>query len=291
MEKSIPFRLEGPDGTVAVFNDVSDPDFVGLLLPDEGVSGLGEAGVREDADTLTEADGGTHGVFLRDRMPFTFQGILAPVTTQEVINAAEDKLKRATKAFRDDGLVRYTPTGGVERQVRFRAQAAPRFPGRRPRQFFLSLVSAQHYEESAQEFEAEIVAGASGGEVGISDPITDPLTSEFSETGQVSITNLGDEPYQPKYTITGPITNPTIRTADTDEELSFSVTLGAGETLEIDTEAGWVLRNGDTDAYDTVEFPGSVWFPIRPGANDIRLLTALHASPAALTVRWRYAWA
>ena len=291
MQTYVPWEFVGPDGTRAVLNSPGDPDMVGYTDGEQGVTGLGEAEIREEFDVLSDSDGGVHGTFFRGRMPFVVQGVLDPSADLATVNLMEAKLRRATKALRGDGTVKWTPDGSVQRMVTFRAQQPMRSTGRWPKQFQLSLVSASHRVVSASESNANFAAGSSGGEIGISSPISSPLTSAFNSTGAVQIANQGDEPYPPRYRIDGPITNPTIRNATTGEELRFITTLATGEWLDIDVTARTALLNGVTDRYSTVQFPGSTWFLLQPGNNDIRLLALTSGAPAALTVYWRSAWA
>jgi len=290
----IPYEIVGPDGTRAVLGNCeearTDPDFVGYFDAEAGISGLGEPEVREDADLLTDRDGGVHGDFLQGRMPIVMQGILNPHVGIETVSQLEEKLKRATKALRADGTLSWTPRGDIRRTVWFRRQQSTRITGRLPKRWQIAIVSASHRTVSAAESNASFAAGGTGGEIGFSSPITDPLESAFDSTGAVQIANQGDEPFPPRFRVDGPITNPTIRNATTDAELRLITTLAAGEWLDIDVEAREVLLNGTVDRYPTVQFPGSTWWELEPGNNDVRLLAVSFSAPAALIVYWRSAW-
>lgn len=290
MQVGIPFEVIGPDGTRAVLNDRADPDFVGFLDPDSGIAGLDGATIRTEALDYVERDGGAHGDFYAGRMPFTLQGWLdwegRVVTTQR-----EDRLKRATKALRADGIFRWTPDGGEQRQVSFRRVDRPSISGRIQKRFQLSLESASHRIVAASESSVVIVAGAATGVIGFASPIRSPLSSAPATTGAVVASNTGDEPAPPRMRLDGPITNPVIRNATTGEELELAITLAAGEWLAIDADGPDVLLNGTVDRYRAVQFPGSRWWNVQPGANDVRLLAAAYSTPAQLTVYWRNSWA
>lgn len=294
-ELGIPYEIVGPDGTRAIVGNSTaaraDPDFVGYLDQENGITGIGESDVREDADVLTDRDGGEHGDFFRGRMPIVVQGVLDPNADIGTVNLLEAKLRRAIKALREDGTLSWTPTGGVRRQVTFRMQQPMRVAGRLPKTFQASLVSASHRVVAASESNASFAAGGTGGEVGFAFPLKFPLSFAFNTTGAVQIANQGDESYPPRFRIDGPISNPTVRNGTTGEELRLTTTLAAGDWLDIYVDSREVLLNGTTDRYSTVQFPGSTWWDLQPGANDVRLLANSYSSPAALTVYWRSAWA
>src|SRR3954454_6043897 len=126
---SVPYELIAADGSRAVVGNtdaaMTDPDFCGILDPEAGITGLlDRAGVRESATDLTEADGATHGPFWLSRRSGTMQGLLFVGDLNPVlVAAAESKLKRATRALRADGILRWTPPNDSSpRQLRFRVQ-------------------------------------------------------------------------------------------------------------------------------------------------------------------------
>src|SRR5512146_1049320 len=116
-EYGVKYTLEGPDGTKAVFNDSTDPNFVGSLSPES--SGLDSADVREAAADAVEADGGVHGNFYYGRRPVVLQGtIIASSATQR--NERASRLKQASNAMRADATLKWTPTGGEEMELKVR---------------------------------------------------------------------------------------------------------------------------------------------------------------------------
>lgn len=294
MQLGIPYEILSPDGTRAVVGNCDearqDPDYVGFLDPEAGITGLQEAEVREDAEERSDADGGVHGDFLRGRMPIVIQGSLDPSADIATLNLLEDKIKRATRALRGDGTLSWTPTGSVRRMVTFRMQQPTRVVGRLPKRFQASLVCASHRVLSSDENSVTFAAGGTGGEIGFSSPISDPLRSAISDTGAAQVANIGSEESPPRFRIDGPITNPTIRNATTGQELRLLTSLTAGNFITIDVENAEVLLNGVADAYAVVQFPESAWWNLQPGSNDVRLLAASFSAPAALTVFWRHAW-
>jgi hypothetical protein len=291
------YELIAPDGSRAVIGNtaaaMADPDWIGALNPDSGITGLLDtAGVRESTSDLVERDGATHGPFYLSRRSGTVEGLLLPSSMDlTAIATAESKLKRATRALRADGILRWTPPNdSAPRQIRFRRQDGPRVTGRRPKAFQATLVSTDVYALAADEQNIVITAGGAAAETGIAHPIIDPISTTLNATGQQFVVNEGDAPTWPRFRIDGPITNPQILNNTTGELLAFAYTVDTGEWLDVYPERGRILLNGTADRYSALDFAQSVWFQIQAGSNDVRLLASSFSSPAALTIYWHNAY-
>lgn len=145
VEYGCKYTLTGPDGTIAVFNDSTDPNFVGILSPES--SGLDSPEVREDAQDNTEDDGGIHGNFFYGRRPVILQGTIlspsggAPSATQR--NELVDKLQRASNAMRGDATLKWKPKGATEEvELKLRRQQPVRITKGYVKDFQVPLVSA-----------------------------------------------------------------------------------------------------------------------------------------------------
>jgi hypothetical protein len=135
------YTLVGPDGTTVVFNDSSDPNFIGVLSPES--SGLDSADIREDATDAVEEDGGHHGDFFEGRRPVVLQGtIIASSATQR--NERVGKLKRASRALRRDATLTWEPAGGPEGgvELKLRRQQPLRVTKGYVKDFQLGMVAA-----------------------------------------------------------------------------------------------------------------------------------------------------
>jgi hypothetical protein len=292
----IPYELIfGSDRAVVGNSDTAtaDPDYVGTLTPDSGVTGLlDRAGVRESTSDLVESDGATHGPFWLSRRSGVLQGFLrADSLDPVVVSAAESKLKRATRALRADGILRWTPPNDSSpRQLRFRVQDGPRITGRRPKAWQITLVSTDVYALASNESSATITPGAAAGELGIPDPITDPITSALNVTAQQSVFNAGDAPVWPRFRITGPITNPVLLNNTSGRQIGFNINLAAAEFIDVYPERGRVLLGGTADRYSVYDFQNSSWWQLGPGTNDVRLLAAAYSAGASAVVFWRAAY-
>jgi hypothetical protein len=291
------YEIISPAGDRAVVGNtaaaMADSDWIGALNPDSGIAGLLDtAGVRESTSDLVERDGATHGPFYLSRRSGTIEGLLLPSSLDLVAIAnAESKLKRATRALRADGILRWTPPNdSTARQIRFRRQDGPRVTGRRPKVFQATLVSTDVYALGSNEQSVVITAGAAAGETGIANPITDPISTTLNATGQQFVVNQGDAPTWPRFRIDGPITNPQVLNNTTGELLALATTVNVGDYLMVYPALGRILLNGTADRYSALDFANSTWFQIGSGSNDIRLLASSFSSPAALTVYWQHAY-
>jgi hypothetical protein len=139
VEFNVKYTLIGPDGTTAVFNDPSDPNYVGVLSE---ITGLDSPDVRESADDLVEMDGGIHGDFFYGRRPIVLNGVILNPSSASARNARMDLLSRASDAMRGDAVLTWQPSGSVPQYVRVRRQQPLRVTGGWQKQFQLPLVAA-----------------------------------------------------------------------------------------------------------------------------------------------------
>lgn len=294
VEVGLKYAITGPDGTRAVFNDPTDADFVGFLDGEGGVTGLERAGVRESADVLPEADGGVHGAFRYDRLAFTLKGLIPPdATAGGTWLNRQAVLLRATDAMLADATLAWTPSEGVPMRLRFRQQQPTRITGRRPKTFLVAGVAeASTVEATSLSSVTLSFAAVSAG--GFSSPVTSPLRSTQDAAGAATATSLGQRPAWPLITFTGPVVNPYVTSLRYGLTLRLNYTLAAGETLVLDAAPArrTILLNGQATAnrYGALDWLTSSWFPLAPGANDLRIGASSFSAPASVTVAWRDAW-
>lgn len=145
-------------GSRAVFNDSTDPDFVGYLTD---ITGLDSAEVRENADNISGQDGGIHGDFFYGRRPITLSGSMINVISAEDRNEKTTKMLQACNAMRADATLEWTPEGGEPTYVKVRrSQQAPRVTGGWAKDFQIGLVSADSklYSVAEQAKESSVSA-------------------------------------------------------------------------------------------------------------------------------------
>lgn len=122
-------------------------------------------------------------------------------------------------------------------------------------------------------------------------PTVFPTSSIPSNSRDSTVWVDGKAATYPIIRFEGPITNPSIETADWG--LSLDMTLAAGEYVEIDTRP-WVqtaLLNGDVSvagALGTRQWLSRM--KLRPGQHDFNYRGSAGSAGSTCTVRWRSAW-
>lgn len=138
-QTGVKYVLTGPEGTRAVFNDTTDPDYVGMI---EDIPGLDSPEIRENAENLVGMDGGIHGEFFFGRRPITITGQIINVVSPQDRNEKMTKLLQATNALRADATLEWTPSGGEPQFIKIRRQQAVKIKGGWVKEFQIALVSA-----------------------------------------------------------------------------------------------------------------------------------------------------
>ena len=115
---------------------------------------------------------------------------------------------------------------------------------------------------------------------------------ESQGRGRVEIVNEGSATAYPVFRIYGPLTDPLVENETSGRQLSFDLEVSQGDYLEVDTANRTIRLNGleVNNRYDTLDFPTSQWFGLRPGVNLIRFAPETSSAPAVCEVRWRGAW-
>lgn len=288
----LPYIFTSPTGARAVVGNSddakADPDWVGFLDPDNGVSTART--IRDGGEPLVEGDGGIHGDNWHDRASLVFAGILDPNAAPATRDALRRKLQAATHALRADAHLTYTPPGTYLRHWWLRRVQDPAFAGRQPTTFQVQMISERPYALGDEQSQI-ILPGSAAGELGFSSPISSPLGSPLNVAGQAFIANAGALETWPRFRIMGPITNPRILSNTLGLELRFAIALGAGEFLDVypPTPHARILFGGVTSIYRALDRSASRWWRLISGTNDVRLLATAYSAGASVTVYWRSA--
>lgn len=124
---------------------------------------------------------------------------------------------------------------------------------------------------------------------GLSFDAVAPFTfGAVSVGGTLNLNNAGSFQTSPTIVVEGPVTNPTIESLTAGKTLGFTITLGASDTLTIDTENRTVLLNGTANRYNTLD-SDSEWFTLQPGNNEVRYQASTFTA-STMTITWRSAW-
>jgi hypothetical protein len=289
-QSSAVYTLTGPDGSVAVFNDPTSPNYIGPL---EEITGFESPEVRENADNLVQMDGGIHGDFFYGRRPITMSGKIINAVDATDRNTKLTNLEKATNAMRGDSKLVWTPDGGEQVFMNVRRQQPLRVTGGWIKDFQISLVSADPRIYSTTLYSTTVGAASASGAGGFSFPMAFPINfGAAAVTGQILAENRGNALTYPVLTINGPGTNPSVYNATTNQTIALIYTLAAGESMVIDTLNRTVLLNGVAvnNKYGAVDFLNTSWWGMVSGINDLRLIYYSYSTGASLRVDWRDAW-
>lgn len=131
------------------------------------------------------------------------------------------------------------------------------------------------------------VTVSTGGSLSI--PLSLPVSFEGGVDGSQTITNAGDEVAWPIITLNGPLTNPRITNADTEEYLQLNLTISSGNSVVVDMRNRTVIQNGSLNQISKVT-ELSTWWSIDPGSNQIVLETSASDPGGNAVLAWHDAY-
>lgn len=112
--------------------------------------------------------------------------------------------------------------------------------------------------------------------------------SATTQSGSMTVVNSGNFSAPWSARIDGPCDTPRIVNVTTGQFLEFTLTLAAGEWLDVDSDARTVVFGGTASRYSTIA-AGSTWWDFEPGNTEIAF-RASTTTAATLTVTSRSAW-
>jgi hypothetical protein len=266
------YTLTTPSLGSATFNSPLAADYAGMLSE---VTGLDSPEVRESAEELAQADGGSHGYFWFGRRPITLTARFFGHTSLMERTMRMDRARRASLALRADAVLAWTPSpqNGVTIPMftYVRRAGAIRESGAWVKDMQIPLVS-----EYAAIYSLDLRTAVGAG----------PTTSVSGE-------NKGSWPAQPIIRITGPTqTSFSITGGGGSISLVAGTLLVGGEILEIDTlnhtatfVAGPRVAGGTGNANSFVNYTSTLW-PSMPTGNTTFTLSGT----GTIEIRWRDTW-
>lgn len=125
---------------------------------------------------------------------------------------------------------------------------------------------------------------------GIIVPVSGLTIDAVTVTGQVSLTNPGNDTGPLRLRIDGPCVGPIVTHVGTGDRLVFSssLVLAAGEWLDVDMEKHQVYANGQSSRAGYITARG--WFGFDPGPNTFAFTAAQYNAASQLTVAGTPAW-
>jgi hypothetical protein len=202
----------------------------------------------------------------------SFSGALA-------LNGGDHVFKFRRQGFAEDEQVSFRdyeldiPLAGMSRRARWTAQ----FVCSDPRIYAVALKVASY----------DPTVGAAG--TGLLFPLAFPLAFGGSGGGsQLICSNQGNFPTPPRYTITGPVTNPIIDNDKTGASIyTTGLTIAAGDQVVIDVATKSVTLNGGSRP-DFIDSRNTVWGDLVSGDNLVRLRgTGMVTAQTRLDVAFR----
>jgi hypothetical protein len=286
MEYGNPLYIDTPLGTLS-FNVQGGPFWL-----NGGTLGIPRRSASED---LSSRDGS----FVFD----TFRGGATPVlqghirvSTMDDRAAALDELRgKLASIEKTDGYLRFTPTGGIGRQMTVRLFDDPNPGGDLVKTFQIALKSGNAYAESQvqKSIDTSTLTAAAGGTFVF--PISFPVAfGDPTGKGNASCSNDGNVATFPIVRIYGAVTAPTITNVATGQRVSLpGLTLASGDYAEIDMNLETITLNGAPDyrLEGKADFSVSEFFALVPGVNSVTLSAASFDAGAKATILYRDAYA
>jgi hypothetical protein len=142
-QTGVKYTLADSQGFSVVFNDETDPEFVGYFAGEDAITGLDSPDVRSNTVDLVQEDGGVYaGYSYHGQRPITLQGNFKASSPTDR-NTKITKLQRVVNnLMRASGTLTWTPDGGPEQFVRVRKQQPTRIKGNWIKAFFVGLIAA-----------------------------------------------------------------------------------------------------------------------------------------------------
>lgn len=115
-------------------------------------------------------------------------------------------------------------------------------------------------------------------------PDTMPMPLAGDSGGVATIINNGNGIFYPTIRFTGPVTNPQIKNETTGKYIRLTLTLVAGQYVDIDFKRKTVTDNFGTNKYSTKT--GDWWF-LQPGNNVLRFTADTYDPSSLVTINYR----
>lgn len=226
--------------------------------------------VRATLEERTASDGAWGGPGFFGARVINLSG-KAWAPTRAGMLAAKDRIKRAvnprstfTLTVAEEHLTRYA-TVRLSDQIDLTDQTAQIF------EWALTVVATD-----PRRYGIEPLGGIASLPVGLTDGRTYDKTYDYTygtvapnTVGSVWLYNPGNYDQTPaQIAFSGPVQDPRIEHVQSGRFLQFGLTVEWGETLVVDLLRQTVLLNGVTNRAYTIT-PGSTWFWISPGVNEL----------------------
>lgn len=195
---------------------------------------------------------------------------------------------------RGDGLLKVTAPDASVRQIVARyaggleMEESPSTLGRGWRTAVLRFRAPYPYWEDTADTEVSYSSG-----VGVSTffPFFPLVLLPSQVFGTASIGNTGDVEAWPVWMFTGPGSEPSASNLTTGETFTSSITLGAGETLTVDTRPGHksVVDSSGNNQFRTLSASSGLW-SLPAGTSTVSLGMGSTTGASSITLAYRRRW-
>lgn len=274
------------DSGVLLNTDISGLPFVDITR----VQGLDSPQFRETYRDHEGNDGGFLDAEFEKGRDILLEGTVYATTS--TIETYLDSLKYNYKPVQDPIPFYFNPPGIGERLLYVKSRGV-RYDWDTARRIGMTSIQFMLYAEDPRIYtggNALSTTIAFGGSTGVGLAFSFGFNVDFgggSTPAGANVTNSGNRPAPVVIVITGPVTNPVVGNTTSGRTLRFNITLGALDTLTIDTLYRTVYLNGNINRRNTLTTPE--WFYIEPGTNQI-FYGGLTGTGSSINLTFRSAW-
>lgn len=253
---------------------------------------LGPAPPRPVVESRTGADGVRDTTSLHGAGVVTLSGTIKETGVLSRTNVLDSLLRFCRLSSRP--YLYFAEEGEPERRVLLRADARS-VPFRRPGSalFSLSWAAPDGIAEAATASSMTVAATPDIVAGRMYDLTYDRSYPDSPGIGVVTVTNDGTANAWPVVELHGPCVGPQIENQTTGQRMLFpGLVLLSGEFLELDMRARTARLGGaaNQSRLEWLDFAESEWFPLVPGANDLRFYPETDNGGAEAVIDWRDAW-
>lgn len=282
IELGVPYYIYNPSvSQYCALNAPADPNFVGYVTD---ITGLDDAGVRENAQVIVAGDGGHHGPFWRDRRPWTLSGIIMPTFPLLARDKAQELLEGILgQAMQADGYLTWTPADSIQRMLAFRKQQPVRITKGQSNVEKLFQVAAVTADFRVVAWQVSTLSASNNLPGG---------------TGaQIIAQNLGNADAAPKFVLSNKSTgNIVIQNVTTNKSLVLdNPPLSGGDAITVDLTGPYptiIEQNSGLDYSGYLDALQTDWTIALAGVNSVANgnNTFNVTGVTSCTLSWRHSW-